>query len=88
MNILRCQVQISRIVQVDIPAEIVGDQPTSALAELTARQQYGYELEAKTLSITGMSVKDSGLCTLCGGAKWTHRVRNHAYSAAPEKEAP
>jgi hypothetical protein len=51
MNVLRCQVKLSRVVQVDIPEHVVGNQSIEHLAILTARSQYGYDCDGEVLLV-------------------------------------
>lgn len=51
MNVLRCQVRLSRVVQIDIPEETLGNQLPEVLAKQTARSQYGYDNDAEVLGI-------------------------------------
>lgn len=88
MNVLRCQVELRKIVQVDIPEEKLEGQRIQTIAELVAREQYGYDYAAKILEVEAVHLEDGGPCSLCGGAKWTHGVRGHVYSAPLKQPHP
>jgi hypothetical protein len=59
MNVLRCQVRLSKVVQVDIPEDKLGNQLPEVLAKLTARSQYGYDYDTEVLLIERSYVEDA-----------------------------
>jgi hypothetical protein len=48
MEVLRYQIKISKVVQVDIPVKIIGDQDAHALASSVARQENGWDFYRRT----------------------------------------
>lgn len=66
MNVFRCQVRLSKIVQIDIPEEVLGNQIPEVLAQQVARGQYGYDYRAEVLEINRSHVADFADCHVCG----------------------
>lgn len=52
MNVLRFQIRLSKVIQLDIPESELGNQIPETLAILTARSQYGFEYKAEVLEET------------------------------------
>jgi hypothetical protein len=52
MNVLRFQIRLSKVIQLDIPESELGNQIPETLAILTARSKYGFEYRAEVLEET------------------------------------
>ena len=79
MNVLRCQVRISKVVQIDIPEEKLGNQLPEVLAKLTARSQYGYDHDAEVLLVERSHVESAPntACTGLGSSVHSRRTRHN-----------
>jgi len=61
MNILKCKILLSKVVEIDIPEDKLGDQSPETLAQLTARSQYGFNYMTEVIEIQRVNIKSDEL---------------------------